>query len=227
MILARAYVFADQVKLSGGDVKRVAPGVGDFYIVLFRAVHRHAHHAGKAAYTVVLVDNEVADGQVGAGAYGFGIGELAFSGPAPGLSEAAAGYLGIRQHGEAQSRVFKAGRQPSGGYDTLSPLGQGNQPIRQGAFYATLTEKLRQQLGPAHVTGQDYNGDPGLEVTGYILRRLCGAAAVTGQLLGVYDSDAPGLRRIAPGSKGIGHVKRPGAQAAHGGVKGYEIVVRL
>lgn len=109
-----------------------------------------------------------------------------------GFLKPAAGYLGIRQHGEAQSRVFEAGRQPSCGYDALPPLGQGNQPIRQGAFYATLTEKLRQQLGPAHVTGQDYNGDPGLEVTGYILRRLCGAAAVTGQLLGVYDGDAPG-----------------------------------
>src|SRR5699024_4577243 len=102
VVLPRAYVLADQVELRRRDVERVAAGVGYLDVVLLDSVHGHAHDSGEAAYAVVLVHHEVADGQVGVRGYALGVRELAAR-LALRLAEAAAGYLRVRQHGQAQA----------------------------------------------------------------------------------------------------------------------------
>ena len=64
---AAADVFAHQVQRRAGHVQAVAAGVGDFHVVLFHPVYRHADDAGKAADAVVGVYHQVAGGEVGVG----------------------------------------------------------------------------------------------------------------------------------------------------------------
>jgi hypothetical protein len=60
-----ADIFGHQIKLGAGHVQAVRPGVAYLHVVLFKAVHRHLHDAGKAAYAVVLVDHQIAHRKVG------------------------------------------------------------------------------------------------------------------------------------------------------------------
>ena len=223
-VLARAYVFAHQIQLRRGNVQHVAAGIAYLDIVLLHAVDRHAHNARKTAYAVVLVYDEVADGQVGIRAYALCVRQLAFC-LALRLSEAAAGYLRVREHREAYSRVLEPGRQASGRHDALTGLRQGAEIFREQAFHRVPVQKLRQQLCTAHVARKHCNGEAALQIAGDVLRRLRGAAAVAWQLLCAHYIDAPRLDGIASGGEGVGHIQRHGSQAAHGGVEGDEVVV--
>src|SRR5699024_6791901 len=113
--------------------------------------HAHAHNAGEAAYAVVLVYNQVADGEVGVRAYPLGVGDLPLCARAPAAAQAAARYLRIREYGEAQARIFYPRGKRARGYDAAARRRQGAEALRKRTFYAVTVQKLRQQPGPAHV----------------------------------------------------------------------------
>ena len=78
---------------------------------------------------MVLVDDEVADGEVGVRAYLLGVGELA-GGAAARFPEAGAGNLRVRQDGQALARVLYPGGEAARRYDAAAPVRQGGEFFR-------------------------------------------------------------------------------------------------
>ena len=120
---AAADVFAHQIQGRAGHVQTVAAGVGDFHVVLFHPVHRHADDAGKAADAVVGVYHQVAGGQVGVGL------QLAAA-VVPLLADAARfachplGELALGEDGQTQPGELTAGAECAQGDAHLVPLRQ-------------------------------------------------------------------------------------------------------
>ena len=102
-VLSPADVFRHQVQLGGGDVEHIGAGVGDFDIVLLNALHQHLHHAHIPAHPVVLVDHQIARGEVGVGLQLLPVGGVL---RAAGLL--ASRLLPLGEDGQLQLRVLKA-----------------------------------------------------------------------------------------------------------------------
>ena len=60
LILGGAEIFRHHVQRRRGNVQRIRSGVADHDIVLLKAVDLHLFYAGKAAYAVHLVNDEIA-----------------------------------------------------------------------------------------------------------------------------------------------------------------------
>ena len=167
---------------------------------------------------MVLVDDEVADGEVGAGAYALGGGFL--PGGLPALFVAARDYLRVGEHGEADGGVFEPGREPAGGYDAAARGRDFREPLRDGALHAALAEVFAQKPRAAHIAREHDDGIARAAVGRQVLRGLGGAAGVAGQLLRADGDYALRAYGVAPGGEGVRHIQRHGPQAAHGGVEG-------
>ena len=66
-VVAAADVFGDEVQLEGGDIENVCPGELELDVIPRGTVHGHLYHADEAADAVVVVDHEIAGGEVGEG----------------------------------------------------------------------------------------------------------------------------------------------------------------
>ena len=153
---------------------------------------------------MLLVDDEVAHGEVGAGVYLLAHGLFA----ALLAAQAGAHDLGIRQDGEAQGGVLQARREASGAYEALARPRQAAGVLRGGGPHALFPEHFREDIGPAHVPGQQQHAAAVFKVLPGVLRRLPGGAGVGGQLLCRYARDAGRGQGIAPRREGVGHVQR-------------------
>ena len=164
---------------------------------------------------MVLVHHQVAHGEVGAGADA-----LAHAGLfAPFCAAVAAGgYLGIRQHRQARRGVLKARGEPSRHDQAFAARGQGREFARRARFYPLPVEKAGHDGRPPRVAGEHQHGEARGQVVSHVLRRLLGAAAVAGQLLGEYVRYALRLRRIAPGGEGVRHIEPARGQLPEGPV---------
>ena len=164
---------------------------------------------------MVLVHHQVAHGEVGAGADA-----LAHAGLfAPFCAAVAAGgYLGIRQHRQARRGVLKARGEPSRHDQALAARGQGREFARRARFYPLPVEKAGHDGRPPRVAGEHQHGEARRQVVAHVFRRLLGAAAVAGQLLGEYVRYALRLRRVAPGGEGVRHIEPARGQLPEGPV---------
>ena len=219
--LARADIFGNEIELRCRDIERVRARVAYLYIILLRAVHRHTHNAGEAAYAVVLVHHEIALGEIGAGGYHFARG-LFFAPRAP-LKRP--GDLGICEHGKSEHRVFQPrGERPRG--DKAFALVR--LVLRRAHPRADVhaAEHLREDAGAALVPGEDERAIAGVGIVLCVLSGLLGAAGIGRELLCRYADDAARLHRAAPGGEGVGHIQRPLAERPERRVKGERIVPR-
>ena len=164
---------------------------------------------------MVLVHHQVAHGEVGAGADA-----LAHAGLFAPFCAAVAtgGYLGIRQHRQARRGVLKARGEPSRHDQALAARGQGREFARRARFYPLPVEKAGHDGRPPRVAGEHQHGETRGQVVAHVLRRLLGAAAVAGQLLGEYVRYALRLRRVAPGGEGVRHIEPARGQLPEGPV---------
>ena len=66
-VLAAANVLGHHIQLGGWDIEHIGAGIGDLHIVLLHAVYLHFDHTHIAAHSMVLMNHQVAGGQVGVG----------------------------------------------------------------------------------------------------------------------------------------------------------------
>ena len=88
-------VVADGVDLVGGDVEAVGPPVLEQQVVPLDPADGPAHHAAVAGHAVLVVHDVVADLEVVEEAAG-----VPLAGPGPPVGPAAAGEIGLGQHGD-------------------------------------------------------------------------------------------------------------------------------
>lgn len=108
-----ADVFAHQIQLGGGDKQGVAALIGDFDIVLDRAVHLDLLHGHEPANAVILVNHQIAGGQVGEGIQLLAVSGAGFFRGFP-LRLAPGNQLPLRQNGDfGQGYSMPKGSVPS------------------------------------------------------------------------------------------------------------------
>ena len=197
-VLAAADVLAHQVQLGGGDVEHVAAGVGDLHIVLLNALHRHFYHAHIPAHPVVLVDHQVAGGEVGVG-----LQLLPVGGVPPGAGLPGGGFLSLCEDGQLDGGVLKAAGQPPHGDDHLAGLGKLLELEVHGGFDLLLPEEGLQVDGPLLSGHQHQGGESAVLVVGQVLDRRLQAGQEGGKLLGGDGQQLPGRRGVGGGGKGV------------------------
>ena len=138
---AAANVFAHQIQLGGRDEQGVAALIGDFDIVLDRAVHPNLLHRHKPADAVILVNHQVAGGQVGEGIQLLTVGGAGFFRGLP-LRLAPGNQLPLRQDGEFGQGILHAEGKISLRQKNLPGLGQGGQGDAQKGGQPLLVKQL-------------------------------------------------------------------------------------
>ena len=121
-----ADVFAHQIQLGGGDKQGVAALIGDFDIVLDRAVHLDLLHGHEPANAVILVNHQIAGGQVGEGIQLLAVSGAGFFRGLP-LRLAPGNQLPLRQNGDFGQGILHAEGERALRQKDLAGLGQGGQ----------------------------------------------------------------------------------------------------
>ena len=208
-VLAAADVLAHQIQLGDGDVQAVAAGVVDLDVVLLHPVHRHPLDAGEAAHAVVLVDHQVAGGQVRVGLELLPVGVL-FDPLA--LPHGRSGELPLRQHRQLQGRPLAAGGQGADGQPHLACRRHGGAGQIQRRRDAPLLQQPLEVPGPGLPAAEHQHRAAAVPVVLQVRDGGLQASAVRGELLGVHGDEPPGSQRVAGGGQGVGHDDGEGLQ---------------
>ena len=216
LVLSAADVFAHQVQLSGGHVEHVGPGVGQLDVILLHAVHRHLHHAHKAADSVVLMDHQVPWGQVGVGVQLLTVGDLLFD---PALL-ARGGGPALGEHGDVGGGILKTGRQAPYGEDHAAWAGQVVEGKVHGRADLALPQHGLQVKGPLFRGHQHHRRSAVLLIVGQVGDRGLQTGPVGGQLLSHDVIACFGPQRVLGGGEGVQIAQREVGQYRHQLVQG-------
>ena len=201
LVLTAADVLAHQVQLGDGDVQAVAPGVVDFDVVLFHAIHRHPLDAREPAHAVVDVDHQVAGGEVGVGLDFLAVGFLLQLQPLL----RGGGELALGQHRQLQVRPLAACRQSPQGDADLPGFGHGCVfQVHRGGD-APLLQQTVEVVGPALPGAQHQHGAAVCAVMLQVGDGGLQTAAVGRELPGVHGQQAPGFQGMPGGREGVRH----------------------
>ena len=182
VVSAAADVFADKVKLGGGDIENVGALVGDFDIILHRAVHPNLLHGHIPSNAVLVMDHQVAGGQVREGSQLLPVGGAGFLGLC--LGGLPDHKLALRENRQLQIGVLHAEGQVPLRQKDLAGSGHGGQGKGQKAAQALVPEHGLQQLRPPAGAAQHQTAEVQLLVVGQVRGGDLQITAVAGKLLG-------------------------------------------
>ena len=179
---AASDIFADQIQLSGGNEQGIGALVGDLDIVLDGTVHPDLFHGNKPANAVIVMNHQIAGGQIGEGVQLLPVGGSFFRRPP--FRFALGQELTLRQNSQLGIGIFHAEGKGAVGEENLPLFGHGIQRNTEESGQPLGAQHFLQQLRPAAGTAE-YQG---AEFHFLIVAQIadCGfqITAVAGQLLG-------------------------------------------
>ena len=201
-VLRCADVFINQVHLGRRNVEHVRPLIGNFDVILHRAVHLHLLHADVAPDAVVLMDDQIARRQVGEGVELLAVGGFC---PGAGLANRLGQKLALGEHSQPDGRILHAVRQRAVGQVDAPRCGQrlGWEHHRHREVMAA--QMFFQNLSPAAVAAEDKGSVVVFLIVPEVCHRHVQIAAVGGKLSGVKLHQRGGLEvgGIGCGEEGV------------------------
>ena len=205
ILAAATDVFAHQIQLGGGDEQGVAALIGDFDVVLDGSIHLDLLHGYKAADTVVLVDHQIAGGQVGKGVQLLAVGRAGFLGGGLALRLTPGDQLTFCENCQPVQGILHAVGQRALAEQNLSRLRQSGQRNADKGGKPLGAEHFLQKLRPPAGAAEYQRAEFLLLVVGQIRSGGVQIAAVAGQLLGGHGEKLPGRAffRIGSAAEGV------------------------